>query len=151
MRRGAARARLRGGAIGLACALALFPAVVSARLIASHAQDSGTPGALAPASLSALSTYLRAHQGAAPNEAAFLPVAEAGGLIARDARPVVLLTALRHPLVDTAHLRRLITTRRACTRWSSGARTRGSPCGCARTAPTSAPPPDRARGTVYGF
>jgi hypothetical protein len=134
----------------VACALALFPAVVSARLIASHAQDSGTPGALAPASLSALSTYLRAHQGAAPNEAAFLPVAEAGGLIARDARPVVLLTALRHPLVDTAHLRRLIAAGgvhtvvlgRAHTRIALWVRAHGTDVSAAA---------GQGRGTVYGF
>ena len=70
-------------------------------MVAAHAQDSGTPGALAPARLAALSAYLRAHQGAARDEAAFLPVAEAGGVVARDARPVLMLAALGHPLVST--------------------------------------------------
>ena len=106
---------MRAGAVALACALAVFPTVVSARLIAAHAQDSGTPGALAPARLTALSAYLRARQGAAPNEAAFFPVAEAGAVIARDARPVVMLTALGHPLVSTARLRRLVATEQVRT------------------------------------
>lgn len=106
---GALRGRaLRAGAVALACGLALFPAVVSVRLIAAHAQDSGTPGALAPARLAALSAYLRAHQGDARDEAAFLPVAEAGAIIARDARPVVMLAALGHPLVGARALGQMV-------------------------------------------
>ncbi|MEP6953317.1 MAG: glycosyltransferase family 39 protein [Solirubrobacteraceae bacterium] len=140
----------RAGMVAVACALAIFPSVVSARVIVTHAQDSGTPGALAPARLTALSAYLRAHQGAAPDEAAFLPVAEAGAVIARDARPVVMLSALGHPLVGTAQLRGLVAAGRVHTVVLGRARTPEAAWVRAHGADVSAVA-GQTRGTVYGF
>ena len=141
---------LRAAAVAIACALVLFGTTVSARVIATHAQDSGTPGALAPGRLAALSTYLRAHQGGASNEAAFLPVAEAGGLIARDARPVVMLASLRHPLVSTAQLRDLVANGRVHTVVLGHARTPLARWVRAHGTDVSAAAGQGAR-TVYGF
>lgn len=102
-------------ALGVVAALVAVPVVASADVIAGHAQDSGTPGALPAARLDALSTYLRGHQGTAHYEAAFFPVAEAGGIIARDGRPVVMTSALGHQLVGPDALERLIATGRLHT------------------------------------
>ena len=80
----------------------------SATAVANHVQDSGTPGALAPRRLSALSAYLRAHQGGARYEVASALVGEAGALIAHDARPVLMLSAAHHELVGVGRFARLV-------------------------------------------
>jgi 4-amino-4-deoxy-L-arabinose transferase-like glycosyltransferase len=98
----------RGLAVALVGALLTVPVAASMGVVAHHAQDSGTPGALPAARLAALSGYLRGSQDGARYEAAFFPVAEAGGVIAHDARPVVMLSALGHPLVGLGGLERLI-------------------------------------------
>ncbi|HEY6759529.1 MAG TPA: glycosyltransferase family 39 protein [Baekduia sp.] len=100
----------RGLAVAAVAALLALPVAASLGVVARHAEDSGTPGALPAARLDALSAYLRGSQDGARYEAAFFPVAEAGGVIAHDARPVLMLSALNHPLIGTAALQRLIAS-----------------------------------------
>jgi hypothetical protein len=85
------------------------PLVTSVAAVAGHVQDSGSPGALPRARLEKLTAYLRARQGSAHYEAASVAVAKGGAVIARDGRPVLLLTsAWGRPLVDTHELARLV-------------------------------------------
>jgi hypothetical protein len=106
---GAARRRATRWALAAGCAAVGAAALVtSAAAIGAHVQDSGTPGALPPARLAALSRYLRAHQAGARYEGAWVPTAEAGGIIARDGRPVLLLDAAGHRLVGVSGLRRAV-------------------------------------------
>jgi 4-amino-4-deoxy-L-arabinose transferase-like glycosyltransferase len=93
--------------IVLAAAL-VASAAVSVEAIAAHAQDSGTVGAQAPARVASLSDYLRGHQGSARYEVASLAASPAASLIARDARPVLVLTAAGHGVVSPSALARLV-------------------------------------------
>jgi hypothetical protein len=100
-------ARTCSGHVAAAAMVTLLvaPAAVSVAAIAGHAQDSGTPGALPAARLARLSAFLRAREGGAHYEVASVAVAKAGALIARDGRPVLLLTsAYGRPLVSTGQL-----------------------------------------------
>jgi 4-amino-4-deoxy-L-arabinose transferase-like glycosyltransferase len=100
-------ARLRAALVPVLSAAAL----VSGAAAAAHAQVSGAPGALPPARVAALGSWLRARQGGARYEAAFVPVASAGPLIAHDGRPVLMLEAGDgHPLVGVGALARLVAT-----------------------------------------
>jgi 4-amino-4-deoxy-L-arabinose transferase-like glycosyltransferase len=93
-------------ALGAVLAPALATSVAAAR---AHTQDSGSPGALAPARLTALSHYLRAHRHGARYEVASVAVAKAGALIAYDGAQTLLLNgAYGHPLVSTARLASLV-------------------------------------------
>ncbi|WP_187368809.1 glycosyltransferase family 39 protein [Baekduia soli] len=145
------RGVLRGIAVAAVIMLVTVPAVVTAGVISSHAQDSGTPGALPTARLAALSSYLRSRQGGARYEAAFLPVAEAGGLIARDGRPVLMLDALGHPLVTPAALQRLIAGGQVHTAVVGTARTPMADWIRAHGSDVSAAAGQRVTGTVYAL
>jgi 4-amino-4-deoxy-L-arabinose transferase-like glycosyltransferase len=85
----------RGSArVPVAAAFAAVLAVslaLSVRAVERHATDSGQPGWIAPARVAALSAYLRAHDGTAVDEVATVAPTKAAQLIARDARPVLVL------------------------------------------------------------
>jgi hypothetical protein len=104
---------------------ALVPAIAVAALVAalvtplsrttgivgSNQQDSGHPGFMPPERVTALSSYLRTHQGAAHWETASTTVAKASSLIIRDGRPVLMLTSWNNqPLVTPARLADLVRT-----------------------------------------
>jgi 4-amino-4-deoxy-L-arabinose transferase-like glycosyltransferase len=86
------RAR-RPVALGFA-AVVTAGAVVSIRADAAHVTDSGRPGWIPPARVAALSTYLRAHDGAAADEVATVAPSKAAQLIAHDGRPVLVLASV---------------------------------------------------------
>jgi hypothetical protein len=109
---GATRVR-HGGALAAAVLAAVLavPLGVSVAAVGGHVQDSGAPGQLPSRRLAALTAYLRAHQRGARYEAASVAVAKAGPVIARDGRPVLMLTGTYgRPLVSTAELAHLVAT-----------------------------------------
>ncbi len=118
----------------------VLPLAVSTRVVAGGQQDSGRPGALPVRAVESLSSFLRAHRHGARYDVATLPAAQAGPLIARDGRPVLVLTSLgstsllstdgladavhagrvRYALVARVRCWRTPATRRRCTpmaRW----------------------------------
>jgi len=107
---GAALAQRRGGHVALAsCALVAVLAVPTGSAVAvarAHRSDSGLveniPG------LTALSRFLRAHEGSSRYEVASTSVMVAAPLIIRDGRPVLMLTADNRPLLTPAELDRLV-------------------------------------------
>jgi 4-amino-4-deoxy-L-arabinose transferase-like glycosyltransferase len=101
---GAARTPRRALAIA-AVALAV-PAGQAVTLARGQMTDGGTPGVRPPAEVAAMSGFLRAHQ-TGTYEAAVTTPDVAGPLIARDGRPVLLLTTSTggHALVSPAMLR----------------------------------------------
>jgi len=103
------RLRASGAVIAASVGVLLAaPLALSVSAVAGHAQDSGSPGAIPAARVTVLSGYLRAHQAGARYEAASVAVAKAGPLIARDGRPVLLLTSTYgRPLVSVSALARL--------------------------------------------
>jgi 4-amino-4-deoxy-L-arabinose transferase-like glycosyltransferase len=107
--------RMRPALAALAAALAVTavlaaPLHTSLALVRSHASDSGFPGALSPHTADLLGRYLVAHQGHARYELAASSWDSAGELIARDARPVLVLTSVnRRPVVRVRKLRSLAT------------------------------------------
>jgi 4-amino-4-deoxy-L-arabinose transferase-like glycosyltransferase len=108
----------RGGAGALAvCALAAalaVPASAAVRVAAQHRSNAGLPSRLSPDRLATLSTFLRAHQGGAKYELVSPTVARAAPLIARDGRPVLMLTSLYgRPLIGPRRLRHLVATGQA--------------------------------------
>jgi 4-amino-4-deoxy-L-arabinose transferase-like glycosyltransferase len=107
---GAARGRRRGAlAATLLAAVLAVPLGVSAAAVGAHVQDSGAPGLISTPRLAALSAYLRRHEHGARYETASVAVAKAGPIIARDGRPVLMLTGtFGHPLVSTRTLARLV-------------------------------------------
>lgn len=149
--RSVAPARRRAVGAVVALSLLAFPAVTSAGIVAAHAQDSGTPGLLAPARLTALTTYLKAHQAGARYEAAFLPVAEAGGVIAHDGRPLLMLDALGHPLVSLGALRADVAAGTVRTAVVGAARTPVAEWIRAHGIDVSAAAGQRVAGTVYAL
>jgi 4-amino-4-deoxy-L-arabinose transferase-like glycosyltransferase len=93
---GARVARARAAvllAVGAVAVLAV-PAAGAIHLVRAGASSAGQPGHAPAATVTALSTYLRAHQGTARYEVASTSVAKAGPLIVRDGRPVLMLTSL---------------------------------------------------------
>ncbi len=102
--------RLRRPAAGVAVLALLLaaPAAASVAAVAAHAEDAGAPGSLSPARTAVLGAYLRAHQGGARYEAAAMAVGRGASLIARDGRPVLLLTADGRALVGPAALARAV-------------------------------------------
>jgi 4-amino-4-deoxy-L-arabinose transferase-like glycosyltransferase len=108
-RRGARPGRVAAITPATLALVLVAPLLTSVAAVRGHVQDSGSPGALPSARLAALTAYLRANQGGARYEAASVAVAKAGAVIARDGRPVLLLTsAWGRPLVGTAELARLV-------------------------------------------
>ena len=100
-------------AVALALAILLvLPAASSVAAARRRTQDAGSPGALPRARLDRLSAYLLAHQRGARYETASVSVGKAASLIARDGRPVLILTA--------AHARPVVGVRRLAQRVASG-------------------------------
>jgi 4-amino-4-deoxy-L-arabinose transferase-like glycosyltransferase len=99
----------RGGvlALGLVCLLAI-PLWASLRAVHENVSDTTPLGSLRADELGPLSVYLRAHQGDAYYEAAFDSGTKMGGLVVRDARPILVLTTLNSEVITpVARLRAL--------------------------------------------
>ncbi len=127
----AARRAPRIGAAAL-CAVLALPLGTAVAAVANGTQDAGRTGAMRPARVAALSAYLRANAAGAPNEVAASAPAKAGPLIARDGRPVLILSdGQGNQLVTPARLAAAVATRRvrfallgdACTAASGNERT----------------------------
>ncbi len=73
-------------------AVLAVPLVTSVAAVAHATQDSGRPGALPDARFAALAGYLHAHDADASDELAASAPAKVGQLIARDGRPVLILS-----------------------------------------------------------
>jgi len=99
-----------GGVLALTLVAVLaIPLRASIEAIQASTSDAGNVGALPAAELASLSSYLRAHQGAARYEVAADSATKIGALVVRDARPVVVLTTYgAQTLTSVAALRRLI-------------------------------------------
>ena len=98
-------------AAALAAAVLAAPLWISVAAVGAHVQDSGAPGDLPAPRLARLTAYLRAHQDGARYEVASVAVAKAGPVIARDGRPVLMLTGTYgRPLVSTRELAHLVAT-----------------------------------------
>jgi 4-amino-4-deoxy-L-arabinose transferase-like glycosyltransferase len=81
------------------------PAAQSIHVVSARSSDGGNDGALPPAELAALSSYLTRHRGDARYEFAAIDAEDAGALIARDGQPVLILAATPYrPLVSTGAL-----------------------------------------------
>lgn len=86
-------------------AILLVPLTSSLHLVRIGASDSGRPGYIPPARVAALSRFLVAHRHGARYETASSAPAEAGPLIVRDGRPILMLTSLYdRPLLTPAAL-----------------------------------------------
>jgi 4-amino-4-deoxy-L-arabinose transferase-like glycosyltransferase len=87
-------------------ALLAGPASDSLSIVSSGRSDAGHPGHIAPASLTLISRYLRAHSPHTRYEAAVSSAFGAAPLIVRDGRPVLVLTTLYgHQLTTITQLR----------------------------------------------
>ena len=92
----------------LVATLAL-PVATDASVISHHESDSGRTGAMRPAVVRTLRSYLRANHHGTRFELAVTESTQASELIALDAQPVLILTSLAgHELVSTSALRREI-------------------------------------------
>jgi 4-amino-4-deoxy-L-arabinose transferase-like glycosyltransferase len=131
----AVRARPRAvQVIGVAalCAVLALPLATAVGAVRRGAQVSGRTGALPAARVTALSDYLRAHGAGAADEVAASAPAKAGALIARDGRPVLILSdGQGNELVSPAGLASAVDTGQvryallgdACTPTSGNERT----------------------------
>jgi 4-amino-4-deoxy-L-arabinose transferase-like glycosyltransferase len=105
------RAQLAGAA--LLCAVLAFPLATALAAVRHGTQASGRTGALPAARVAALSHFLRAHTAGAADELAVSAPAKAGPLIARDARPVLILSdGQGNQLVSPAGLARAVAAGR---------------------------------------
>jgi 4-amino-4-deoxy-L-arabinose transferase-like glycosyltransferase len=86
-------------------AVLAVPTAVSTHAVAHATQDSGRPGALPASRVAALSAYVTARANRTPDELAASAPAKAGQLIARDGRPVLILSdGEGHQLVSPRQL-----------------------------------------------
>lgn len=93
-----------GAALALAAVLVL-PTVTTLRAVASHAEDAGAPGALAPARTAQVSAFLRAHRFGSRYEAATVSVGKMASLVAYDGqRELPLTSTAGRPLVSVPAL-----------------------------------------------
>ena len=93
----------------LTAGLLAWPLVTSLRLARSGAEDSQTLGAFPRGEVASLSRYLRAHQGSGRYELASADTIIAGPIVARDGRPVLMLTSwLGRPFTTAATLEHLV-------------------------------------------
>jgi 4-amino-4-deoxy-L-arabinose transferase-like glycosyltransferase len=92
----AIRGAATGGALTALALVAVLatPTVVARDIVRSGTSDSGRPGYIPPVRLNHLSNYLRAHQGHARYEVVAASAAAVGPLIAKDGRPVLILTTI---------------------------------------------------------
>jgi 4-amino-4-deoxy-L-arabinose transferase-like glycosyltransferase len=93
----------------LAAGLLSFPLVTALHLARAGSEDSQTLGAFPSGQVRAVSRYLRAHQRGARYELASADTIIAGPIIARDGRPVLMLTSwLGRPFTSASTLERLV-------------------------------------------
>jgi 4-amino-4-deoxy-L-arabinose transferase-like glycosyltransferase len=96
---------------GVLVAATVVPFAGSLRIMQSGRTDAGHLGAMPSAQLNALSRFLRTHQGNARYETASTSSTDAGALIVRDGRPVLMLTSwMGQPLLTSAQLAHLVST-----------------------------------------
>jgi 4-amino-4-deoxy-L-arabinose transferase-like glycosyltransferase len=108
----------KGVAMTVLLAVLAVPAAVSAHAVAHATQDSGRPGALPASRVAALSAYVTAHANATPDETAASAPAKAGQLIARDGRPVLILSdGEGHQLVSPRQLAAAVAARQVRFAW----------------------------------
>jgi hypothetical protein len=94
---------------GALASLLAFPFARDIRLIRDHSGVQAAAPRVKPALVSALSRYLRAHQGSARYEFAVSAPSLAAPIVVRDQRPILLLTTVdARPLVTLAQLRQKI-------------------------------------------
>jgi 4-amino-4-deoxy-L-arabinose transferase-like glycosyltransferase len=86
----ARRARIAG--VAALCAVLALPLATAVAAVHRGTQDAGRTGSLPAARVTALSAYLRARTAGAADEFAVSAPAKAGPLIARDGRPVLILS-----------------------------------------------------------
>jgi hypothetical protein len=90
-----ARGRPRATALAAGAALLavlVSPFATSLAAVRQGTQDSGRTGEMPARRVAALSAFLRAHDGGAADEVAASAPAKAGALIARDGRPVLIVS-----------------------------------------------------------
>ena len=93
----------------LATGVLAWPLVTSLRVARAGAEDSQTLGAFPEGEVASLSRYLRAHQGSGRYELASADTIIAGPIVARDGRPVLMLTSwLGRPFTSAARLEHLV-------------------------------------------
>jgi hypothetical protein len=93
----------------LAAGVLAWPLATSVQLARAGTEDSQTLGAFPRGEVASLSRYLRAHQGSGQYELASADTIIAGPIVARDGRPVLMLTSwLGQPLTTTARLEHLV-------------------------------------------
>jgi len=93
-------------AVAALAALLVVPALHSLHVVATGQSDSGHIGTLPPARLDRLERFLQAHTRGQRYELASATAVDATELIARDARPVLMLqTRAGHPLTSITRLR----------------------------------------------
>jgi 4-amino-4-deoxy-L-arabinose transferase-like glycosyltransferase len=91
----------------LLVAMLALPVATDASILSHHESDSGRTGAMRPAVVRALRSYLRANRNGARFELAVTESTQASELIALDAQPVLILTSLAgRELVPAAALQR---------------------------------------------
>lgn len=96
---------------------------LSRYLVRAHATDSGPSGQLSGHTLDVLDRFLKSHRDGTRYEYGASDPSRAGGLIIRDAQPVVLLeTYNRHPVMQAPRVRALVMSHQV--RWFI----MGSPC-----------------------
>jgi hypothetical protein len=112
------------------CAVLALPAATSLAAVRHATQDAGRTGEMAPARVAALSGFLQARTSTAVDELAASAPAKAGPLIARDGRPVLILSdGQGRTLVTPAQLKSAVAAGRvryallgdACSRASGNA------------------------------
>jgi 4-amino-4-deoxy-L-arabinose transferase-like glycosyltransferase len=97
--------RVQGAGAALLCAVLAFPLATALAAVRQGTQASGRTGSMPAARVAALSDFLRAHTAGAADEVAVSAPAKAGPLIARDGRPVLILSdGQGHQLVSPAML-----------------------------------------------
>jgi hypothetical protein len=133
--------RRPGGRAAVAVALAVLLALPAASSVAAaqrRTQDAGSPGALPRARLDRLSAYLLGQERGARYETASVSVGKAASLIARDGRPVLILTAAHgRPVVGVRRLAQIVTTgqvRNALIGATCGPRSSDPATGCSPVA-----------------
>ena len=123
-------ARLVGAAV--LCAVLALPLATAVAAVGRGVQVSGRTGAMPAARVAALSAFLHAHAAGAVDEVAVSAPAKAGPLIARDGRPVLILSdGQGRQLVRPTQLASAVASGRirfallgdACTPSSGNART----------------------------